>query len=420
MPSRESPPHRASPRPARLSLRKVILGAGVVAVGVLWAFRGPLRRQIAAREVLANDAPDAAAVQECLDTAADPAAFILELWNTGKVVHRELAVRELPRVAARGQRLPPPLEALALAAALDPDLKVREEALSCLAAQSDPALPAMAAAQLKDCDPQVRLLGLRYLQGVPPGVGVPAVLPLLDDDDPQVAAMTVNLLGRWSGANFGLKLADAVPVDDPKTGLKEYEPGSRAKVRAGVARAKSWWHQHRAESRPSSLRVPASARAALQPVRAGGFRLPDLAGRAVRLSDFRGRVVLINFWTTWCTACVEDMPALIALARRSDNRFVILGVSLDAVPEQAGRQAAASIEAVRRKIVGTVKRRGLNYPVLWDRTDRLGARFNGGELPTTVIIDAGGRVRRRFIGARRLSVLQAMLAEAERPAQNGG
>jgi hypothetical protein len=52
---------------------------------------------------------------------------------------------------------------------------------------------------------------------------------------------------------------------------------------------------------------------------------------------------------------------------------------------------------------------------LLDEKDSAGARFNGGELPTTVIVDAEGNVRRRFIGARSLSVLEAMIVEASRP-----
>ena len=59
--------------------------------------------------------------------------------------------------------------------------------------------------------------------------------------------------------------------------------------------------------------------------------------------------------------------------------------------------------------------RGINYPVLLDEKNTVGSRFNGGELPTTVIIDAQGRIRRRFIGTRSLPVFEAMIAEASKP-----
>jgi alkyl hydroperoxide reductase subunit AhpC len=66
-------------------------------------------------------------------------------------------------------------------------------------------------------------------------------------------------------------------------------------------------------------------------------------------------------------------------------------------------------------VARTTAARGINYPVLLDKNNEVGARFNGGELPTTVIIDSEGRVRRRFVGARSLEVFAAMLAEASRP-----
>jgi thiol-disulfide isomerase/thioredoxin len=76
--------------------------------------------------------------------------------------------------------------------------------------------------------------------------------------------------------------------------------------------------------------------AGLQPIPAGDFILPTLDGRKVRLSDFRGQAVLINFWTTWCTACLAEIPALIELQKRHGEKLVILGVSLDYVPDSHG------------------------------------------------------------------------------------
>lgn len=59
--------------------------------------------------------------------------------------------------------------------------------------------------------------------------------------------------------------------------------------------------------------------------------------------------------------------------------------------------------------------RGINYPVLLDPEAIVGRRFNGGELPTTIIIDRNGYVRRRFIGERTVTVFRAMLTEARKP-----
>lgn len=112
------------------------------------------------------------------------------------------------------------------------------------------------------------------------------------------------------------------------------------------------------------------------------------------------------------------MPELIELQKRHHEHLVILGISLDCVPDDDDDRHAAeklSLNEIRKKVARTVDTRRINYMVLLDEKNCVGARFNGGELPTTVIVDAEGNVRRRFIGARSLSVFEAMIAEASRP-----
>ncbi len=395
--------------------RLLLLVLGLTLLGGVWLFRQPLRQHIFAEGVLANDAPAPDAVQAMIHNAPDPRAALLAAWNTGKIVQRQVAIQELAQIVPYGQPLPPALRALVLAAALDPDLDVREQALDNLDYRHDPALPALVAAQLRDVDPQVRLLGLMHVQHLPATVGVPLVVPLLEDRNPQVVAWTLSQLQRWSGQSFGVKMADAVPIPDKKTGIQEFRPASYAKTRAGAELAKVWYTKHKAGFPPVRLRIPAAARTGRRPLYAADFGLPALNGRRVRLSDYRGKVVLLNFWTTWCTACVGEIPELIALQNHHLKHLVILGVSLDSIPDEDSRQGTPSPEAVRRKVARTIRERGINYPVLLDEKDSVGGRFNGGELPTTVIIDAQGRIRRRFIGPRSLPVFEAMIAEAFKP-----
>ncbi|HMD54031.1 MAG TPA: TlpA disulfide reductase family protein, partial [Phycisphaerae bacterium] len=115
------------------------------------------------------------------------------------------------------------------------------------------------------------------------------------------------------------------------------------------------------------------------------------------------------------------------------DNLVIIGVSLDSVPDEGGdvggdeagqkldlnhpQAAAALLKKIRDKVVRTVRARGINYLVLLDEHNEVGGRFNGGELPTTVIVDAQGNVRRRFIGARSMAVFEAMIAEARQQRQ---
>src|SRR6266404_5443635 len=145
--------------------------------------------------------------------------------------------------------------------------------------------------------------------------------------------------------------------------------------------------------------------------------------------------------STWCSACVSEMPELIALQKKHGDNLVIIGVSLDYVPDSHGHigghaaveeqkngdgeqddheATVAALKRVRDKVARTVKARGINYPILLDEKNEVGGRYNGGELPTTVIVDAQGNVRRRFIGARSLPVFEAMITEASQnplPAQ---
>ncbi|MBI4327016.1 MAG: redoxin domain-containing protein [Chloroflexi bacterium] len=404
----------------------------VLVVGV-WFFREPLRRQIRDSATLANDAPTPEVVSDMIEQAADPRAALLTAWNSGKMVHREVAIGVIRRVFPNDQPLPSEFEAIVLAGALDPDMNVRETALGTLHERQHPALAALAAEQLKDPDQQVRLLGLNHLKAATPSVGVPFVAALLDDPDIAVLGLSVKLLENWSEETFGAKLADTVQVENKTSGLQEFQSEGIAKTKAAAERAKAWWAAHQTEFPPVKLQVPAEAYTARRPVPAAEFQLHTLEGKPVRLSDYRGKVVLMNFWTTWCTACVGEMPALVALQKKHGDQLVILGVSLDYVPDSHGHigghaaveeqklsdgdhddheATAAAFKRVREKVARTVKARGINYPILLDEKNKVGGRFNGGELPTTVIVDAQGTVRRRFIGARSLPVFEAMIAEA--------
>jgi thiol-disulfide isomerase/thioredoxin len=418
------------------SRSRLLLGFGIaVAIGG-WLFREPLRDRIVRSVTLANLAPPPELVEEMIEKSPDRAAAILAAWNTGKIVHRQVAVREIFRAVPPDKPMPSELESVVLAGALDVDMNVRETALGILQIRNDPALASLAAAQLQDRDPQVRLLGLNYLKHVSAGAGVRAVLPRLDEDDPLIVATGLKLLEHWSGENFGVKLRETAPIENEKTGLKEFPEGSNEKAGAGAARARAWWARHQAEFPPVDLEIPREAIAARKPVPAGDFSLRALDGRQVRLANLRGKVVVINFWTTWCTACVSEMPELIALQKQHGDRLVIVGVSLDFVPDEHGHiggHAAVeeqglreeehpdhernreALEKVREKVARTMKARGINYTVLLDEANEIGGRFNGGELPTTVILDAQGNVRRRFIGARSLPVFEAMIAEASEP-----
>lgn len=396
--------------------RRFLLGAGDVLVAGVWLFRAPLQDKIRSRTTLANDAPNSEVVSDMIEQATDPRAALLAARTSGKIVHREVAISLLCRVFPNDDPLPPEFKSILIAGALDTDMNVRETALGILREGNHPDALALAAEQLTDPDQQVRLLGLNHLKQAAPAVGVPFVAALLDDAGIAVLGMSLKLLENRCGEKLGVKMADAVQIESKATGLQEFQREGIAKTKAAAENAKAWWAEHQSEFPPVKLEVPAGAYTARRPVQAAEFELRTLEGKTVRLSDFRGKMVLMNFWTTWCSACVGEMPALVALQKKHGDNLVIIGVSLDYVPDSHGRigghaaveeqkhtdgdhddheATAAALKRVREKVVRTAKACNVNYPVLLDEKNDVGGRYNGGELPTTVIVDAQGYVRRR-------------------------
>ncbi len=109
------------------------------------------------------------------------------------------------------------------------------------------------------------------------------------------------------------------------------------------------------------------------------FTLQDSSGRSVRLSDYRGKVVLLNFWATWCPPCKAEIPWFVEFERQhKEQGFAVVGISMD----EDGWQAVKPF----------ISEAGINYRVLLGNDST--AQLYGGvdALPTTFIIDREGRV----------------------------
>jgi len=115
------------------------------------------------------------------------------------------------------------------------------------------------------------------------------------------------------------------------------------------------------------------------------FQLEDLGGRTVRLSDYRGKVVLLNFWAMWCPPCRAEMPDLVRLQRENESRGLqIIGITYPAYNRKTVRRFARQLR--------------LNYPILYGSRE-LGAKYEVGEvLPATIVIDREGKIRARILG----------------------
>ena len=114
------------------------------------------------------------------------------------------------------------------------------------------------------------------------------------------------------------------------------------------------------------------------------FQLVDLAGTPHRLSQYRGKVVLVNFWATWCKPCTTEMPAMQAsFDKLKDKGFVVLAIN---ELEDEG------------KVREHVKQYGHTFPVLLDRDNKIANQFGVFGLPVSVFIDPQGRVQEYIKG----------------------
>ena len=133
--------------------------------------------------------------------------------------------------------------------------------------------------------------------------------------------------------------------------------------------------------------------------RAPDFVLHDVDGQPLGLADLRGKVVLLNFWATWCPPCKAEMPDLEALHRTygADKDFVVLGVNVEEDP--------AAVKAF-------VEQQQLTFPIVLDRNSRVTTKLFGVRpLPSTYIIDRAGFIRDAWNGQIAPEAMLARLAQ---------
>jgi len=115
------------------------------------------------------------------------------------------------------------------------------------------------------------------------------------------------------------------------------------------------------------------------------FERTTLSGDRVRRDDWTGRVVILNFWATWCAPCREEIPRLIDLQNEySPDDVRVVGVSIDEEGESAVRPYAEKMD--------------ISYPILLDPDRSLAEAYDGHyAVPTTFVIDPEGRIRQRYM-----------------------
>ena len=171
-----------------------------------------------------------------------------------------------------------------------------------------------------------------------------------------------------------------------------------------VGGAAIWWAAAQYARRAQSSEVTGGEKVALRfyknPTPVPAVAMHDLDGRTISLADWRGKVIIVNFWATWCPPCRTEIPDLVALQKKYGDRLQIVGVSQD----------EDSVDGVRQFVTA----HQMNYPIVM-MTPELDKVFPGvTALPTSFILDRQSRVVQRHVG-----LLDAVRTEAETRALAG-
>jgi thiol-disulfide isomerase/thioredoxin len=166
------------------------------------------------------------------------------------------------------------------------------------------------------------------------------------------------------------------------------------------------WAAARAVRRPlpimrepvAATPAPSAEKLALQfyrdPAPVGALAVTDLDGRAISSADLHDKVVIVNFWATWCPPCRAEIPDLIALQNKYKDHLQIIGISDDDDPPETVKKWAVA--------------HNINYPIVMN-TPELRKTFTGvTALPTSFIVDRQSRIAMRHVG-----MLTAAITEAE-------
>ncbi|HET9951508.1 MAG TPA: TlpA disulfide reductase family protein [Candidatus Eisenbacteria bacterium] len=130
---------------------------------------------------------------------------------------------------------------------------------------------------------------------------------------------------------------------------------------------------------------------------APGYELADLTGKMVSNQEFAGKVVILDFWATWCPPCREEIPHFVQLqSKYRDQGLVIVGLSLDA----GGAKDVAPF----------AEEHNVNYPMLIGNDDVAKAYGGVNSIPTTFVIDRTGKIVKRFVGFTPPEVFEQTIA----------
>lgn len=134
--------------------------------------------------------------------------------------------------------------------------------------------------------------------------------------------------------------------------------------------------------------------------KAPNIELKNLEGKTIHLSDFRGKTVIVNFWATWCTPCIEELPELKKFYKANqDKNLVILGVNV------------TGIEKSETGVRDFVSKHQLPYPIVLDTQNTYADLFQIKGYPTTYLINSNGIIKYKVSGQLNVKRLNEIIKE---------
>lgn len=128
-------------------------------------------------------------------------------------------------------------------------------------------------------------------------------------------------------------------------------------------------------------------------LKAPDFELENLAGEKIKLSDFQGKKVMLNFWATWCPPCKAEIPDMQKFHLEEGEDIIILAVNID--PEN--------------DVAGFAKQMGVTFPVLLDKKNNVNKTYQIISIPTSYFIDEQGLIQNKHIGAMNIKTMREFM-----------
>jgi len=127
------------------------------------------------------------------------------------------------------------------------------------------------------------------------------------------------------------------------------------------------------------------------------FQLPDLDGKVIKLSDFKGQVVIVSFWASWCAPCLEEFPSMIELVEKMNGKVHLIAISQDSAKEE--------IEAFLKSFP---KSKHPQIHIVWDEKHTVGQQYDAERLPESFVANKDLKLVRKIVGSINWSTPEAL------------